>query len=76
MLGDRDVLGGYVKINVWNQIHFIARGNQLIHIVNGHVMAVFFDDDPTKFRKNGLIGLQIEGTGKVSFRNLWIKTAQ
>jgi len=23
--------------------------------------------------KTGLIGLQIEGTGKVSFRNLWIK---
>ena len=76
MLGDRDELGGYVKINDWNQIHIVARGNQFTHIVNGHVMAVFFDDDPTKFRKNGLIGLQIEGTGKVSFRNLWIKTAQ
>ena len=72
-LGDRDELGGYVKINDWNQIHIIARGNELIHIVNGHVMSVFLDDDPTKFRKNGLIAVQIEGTGKVSFRNLWIK---
>jgi len=73
MLGDRDELGGYVKINDWNQLHIIAHGNQLIHIINGHVMAVFIDDDPTKFRKSGLVGLQIEGTGKVSFRNLWIK---
>ena len=73
MLGDKDELGGYVKINDWNQLHIIAHGNQLIHIINGHVMAVFIDDDPTKFRKNGLVGLQIEGTGKVSFRNLWIK---
>jgi hypothetical protein len=72
-LGDRDELGGHVKVNDWNQIHIIARGNELIHIVNGHVMSVFLDDDPTKFRKNGLIGVQIEGTGKVSFRNLWIK---
>jgi len=75
-LGDRDELAGYVKINDWNQIHIIARGNELIHIMNGHVMSILIDDDPTKFRKNGLIGVQIEGTGKVNFRNLWIKTAQ
>jgi hypothetical protein len=75
-LGDRDELAGYVKINDWNQYHIIARGNEMIHIINGHVMSVFIDDDPTKFRKNGLIGIQIEGTGKVSFRNLWIKMSQ
>jgi len=73
MIGDRDELGGYVKINDWNQLHIIARGNQFIHIINGHVMSVFLDEDPTKFRKSGLVGLQIEGTGKVSFRNLWIR---
>jgi hypothetical protein len=73
-LGNRDELGGYVKINDWNQLHIIARGNEMIHILNGHVMAVFLDEDATKFRKNGYIGLQIEGTGKVSFRNIWIKT--
>ena len=72
-LGDRDALGGYVKINDWNQLHIIARGHQMIHIVNGHVMSVFIDQDSTKFRKSGLIGLQIEGIGKVSFRNIWIK---
>ncbi len=75
-LGDRDALAGYVKINDWNQIHIIARGNELIHILNGHVMSILIDDDPSKFRKNGLIGVQIEGTGKVNFRNLWIKMAQ
>jgi Domain of Unknown Function (DUF1080) len=75
-IGDRDELGGHVKINDWNQYHIIARGNEMIHIMNGHVMSVFIDDDPTKFRKNGLIGIQIEGTGKVSFRNLWIKMSQ
>src|SRR4029077_6193348 len=73
MLGDKDELSGYVKINDWNQLHIIARGNEMIHIINGHVMSVFIDDDPTKFRKNGLIRLEFEGTGKVSFRNLFIK---
>ncbi len=51
-------------------------GRKPIHILNGHVMSVFIDDDATKFHKNGLIGIQIEGTGKVSFRNLWIKMIQ
>jgi hypothetical protein len=73
LLGDRDELGGYVKIDGWNQLQIIARGNEMIHVMNGHVMSIMIDDDPTKFRKDGLIGLQIEGYGKVSFRNLWIK---
>jgi len=36
-------------------------------------MSVFIDDDPTMAVAQGVIGLQIEGTGKVSFRNLWLK---
>ncbi len=62
LVGDRDELSGYIKINDWNQVHIIARGNELMHIINGHVMSILIDDDPTKFRKNGLIGVQIEGT--------------
>ncbi len=72
-LGNPQELGGYVKIDDWNQLHLIARGTQMTHIVNGHVMAILIDDDPTKFRKSGLIGFEIEGAGKVSIRNIWIK---
>jgi hypothetical protein len=72
-LGDRDELGGYVKIGDWNQLHVIARGNQMTHIINGHVMSILIDDDATKFRKSGIIGVEIEGTGNISLRNIWIK---
>jgi hypothetical protein len=72
-LGDKDELGGYVKVDDWNQLHIIARGNTMTHIVNGHVMSVLIDDDPTKFRKDGLIGFEIEGTGKINIRNIWLK---
>jgi hypothetical protein len=72
-LGDRDALAGYVHVEDWNQLHLIARGNTMTHIVNGHVMAVLIDDDPAKFRKSGLIGVEIEGTGKISIRKIWIK---
>jgi hypothetical protein len=72
-LGDKDELAGYVHIEGWNQLHLIARGNTTTHIVNGHVMAILIDDDPTKFRKSGLIGFEIEGTGKIAIRNVWLK---
>ena len=72
-LGDRDELGGYVKIDNWNQLHLIARGNTMTHIVNGHVMSILIDDDPAMFKKSGLIGFEIEGTGKISIRNIWLK---
>ena len=47
-LGDRDELGGYVKVEGWNQLHLIARGHQMTHIINGHAMAMLVDDDATQ----------------------------
>jgi hypothetical protein len=72
-LGDREELAGYVHVEDWNQLHLIARGNTMTHIVNGHVMSILIDDDSAKFRKSGLIGFEIEGTGKISIRNIWLK---
>lgn len=72
-LGDKDELGGYVKVDDWNQLHIIARGTTMTHIINGHVMSILIDDDATKFRKSGLIGFEIEGTGKIFIRNIWLK---
>jgi len=63
-----------VKTGDWNEVHIIARGNTLTHIINGRTMSIFIDDDPTMAASQGIIALQIEGTGKVSFRNLWLKT--
>ena len=74
-LGDREALGGYVKVNDWNQYLIIARGGTFIHVINGHVMAVYVDDDPNSSNnKSGFIGIEIEGTpSKVSVRNVWLK---
>jgi hypothetical protein len=74
-LGDPDALKAYINVGDWNQIHVIARGNTMIHMLNGHVMAIFIDEDPTYATSEGVIALQIEGGGnvRVSFRNLWLK---
>ncbi|HXA66910.1 MAG TPA: DUF1080 domain-containing protein [Bryobacteraceae bacterium] len=76
LVGDSDALKAYIKVGDWNQMHVIARGNMMMHILNGHVMAVFLDDDPAMAASEGVIGLQIEGGGnvRVSCRNLWLKT--
>lgn len=75
-LGDPDLLMSYIKVGDWNQMHVIARGNTLIHMVNGHVTSIFIDDDPSMAVAQGVVGLQIEGSGnvRVSFRNLWLKS--
>lgn len=75
-LGDPDELKNFIRVGDWNQMHIIARGHEMIHILNGHVMAIFIDDDPTMSATQGIIGMEIEGGGnvKVSFRNLWLKT--
>jgi len=74
-LQDGDELKGYVKINGWNQFHVIARGNLLVHILNGHVTSVMIDDDTEKRTTEGLIGLQMHvgPPMKVEFKNIYLK---
>ena len=74
-IGDRTPLGGYVKVNDWNQYLIMARGGTFIHILNGQLMAVLVDDDPdSSNNKTGMIGIEIEGSpSKVLVRNIWIR---
>jgi hypothetical protein len=74
-IGDRTALGGYVKVNDWNQYEIIARGGVFLHVLNGQLMAVYIDDDPASSNnKSGKIGIELESTpAKVSVRNIWIK---
>lgn len=72
---DGDALKGYIRVNDWNQWQIIASGNTITQIINGHLMSVFINNDPTISQTKGLIGLEIEGPGvlKISHRNMWIK---
>lgn len=72
---DADALKGYIKVNDWNQWEFIAAGNTISQVMNGHLMSVFIDNDPIFSQAKGLIGLEIEGPGalKISHRNMWIR---
>lgn len=74
-LGNRDALGGFIKINDWNQYEIVARGPVCMHIINGHVMAIHVDDDPkSSDNQSGLIGFELESSPiKISMRNIYIR---
>ena len=74
-IADRSALGGYIRINDWNQYLIMARGGTFIHVINGQLMAVLVDDDPQSTNNlPGMIGIEIEGAPcKVSVRDLWLK---
>jgi hypothetical protein len=74
-LGNPDDLKAFIKPGEWNQVEIIADGHTLIHIVNGHVMAILVDNDPKYFQAKGLLAFEIEGGGnvKISHRNVWLK---
>lgn len=72
---DGEALRAIIRINDWNQFQVIARGNTLIHLLNGHVTAIFVDDDQANRSMKGLIGVQLHvgAPMKVEFRNIYLK---
>jgi hypothetical protein len=75
-LGDDAELKGLIKLGDWNELYIVARGNTLIQSINGRVMSQLVDDDPSKRRMDGLIGIQLHrttGPMKIESRNIRIK---
>jgi hypothetical protein len=76
-VGDSDQLKGFIKGDDWNDIEVIARGNTLVQLINGHVTSMMIDDDTSKRKLDGLIGIQLHVTTtgmKIETRNIRIKT--
>jgi hypothetical protein len=65
----------YYKKGEWNQAEIIARGNTLVHMLNGKVFCVVIDDDASRRALKGIISLQLEGPAdnEVWYRNVWLK---
>ena len=57
----------------WNQLEIIARGNALVHMINGKVISVSIDDNPDFRAFQGILSLQLEGNGQIWYRNVYVK---
>ncbi len=73
--GDIEQLAGFITRD-WNPVHIIARGNIVIHILNGHLMSQVIDDDPEGRMLEGEIGVQVHvgPPMKVEYRGFRLKT--
>lgn len=72
--GDSKELGGVI-VDGWNSIHIVARGNVLMHHMNGRLMSVVIDDDDRGRTPRGLLGVQVHvgPPMKVEYRNWRVK---
>src|SRR4030095_16900291 len=70
-----DELKGLIKLNDWNQLHIIARGNVLTHVMNGQLMAEAIEDRGAGGGRGGLLGfkMHVGPPMKVEYRNIWLK---
>ncbi|MFN7922334.1 MAG: DUF1080 domain-containing protein [Bryobacteraceae bacterium] len=66
---------GAIKINDWNTVHIIARGDVMIQILNGQLTSVTVDEDAKGRKMDGLLGFQMHvgPPMKVEFRNIYLK---
>lgn len=74
--GDNKELGEVIRAGDWNSVHLIARGNILMHQINGRLMTIVIDDDGTGRTSSGLLGVQVHvgPPMKVEYRNWRLKT--
>jgi hypothetical protein len=68
-------LQAFTRRDDWNELHIIARGNLLVHLLNGRVMCQVVDDDPEQRRMEGLLGVQVHvgPPMKIEYRSIRLK---
>ncbi|MGQ0634753.1 MAG: 3-keto-disaccharide hydrolase [Planctomycetaceae bacterium] len=74
-VGEKEALEMFLRKEDWNDCHIIARGNIMVHMVNGHVTSVVIDDDVKNRRMEGQLGVQVHvgPPMKIEYRNFRIK---
>jgi Domain of Unknown Function (DUF1080) len=74
-VGNSDSLKTHIKVDDWNEVHIIAKGNDMKHYVNGILMSETIDNDTVNRKADGIIGLQVHvlPSMKVEYRNIKYK---
>lgn len=76
-VADKDVLikQGYYKPKDWNEYIITARGNHIVHVLNGYQTVEVVDNDAKASTREGLLALQIHAGPPmvVEFRDIQIK---
>jgi hypothetical protein len=75
-LGEASVLRAAIKPpGKWNDYRIVAKGNRLQHFINGVLMSDITDNDVSRRKSEGLLGVQVHvgPPMEVAFRNFRLK---
>ncbi len=76
-LADAEDLATVYKPEQFNQFHIVAKGNTLLHFVNGRLLAGLIDENPSggAYATEGILALQMHmgPPMKIEARNIWYK---
>ncbi len=74
-IGTSAEIESVIKHDSWNEYIIIARGNQLIHIINGRVTMMLTDDQAEKRASSGILALQVHAGPPMTaqFKNIRLK---
>jgi hypothetical protein len=74
-LGTREALLKNIHYDDWNELHIVAKGNNLKHFINGALMCEVTDNDATNRKMSGLIGMQVHvgPPMKIEYKDIQLK---
>jgi hypothetical protein len=58
-VGKSDEIQAAIKSEDWNEYLVIARGNHLVHLINGRITSEVTDEEPGKRASSGILALQL-----------------
>ena len=75
-LGHTDSLKTKIHSEDWNELHIVAKGNHLLHYINGILMSDVTDLDQVNGKASGWLGMQVHvgPPMKVEYKNIRLKT--
>ncbi|MCB9766671.1 MAG: DUF1080 domain-containing protein [Candidatus Omnitrophica bacterium] len=68
--GDSAEIQSHIKKEDWNDYHIIAKGNHLIHMINGVKTSEVIDKGTEKSRRKGVLALQVHAGPPMQ---IWVK---
>ncbi|MVN22132.1 3-keto-disaccharide hydrolase [Mucilaginibacter arboris] len=74
-LGSKAQLLKSINYDGWNELHIVAKGNNLKHYINGTLMSEVTDNDTVNRKMKGLIGVQVHvgPPMKIEFKDFMLK---
>ena len=71
----QDAFDKLMKVDDWNEVAVVAKGNNVRHYLNGQLVLDFTDEDPKLARSEGVLALQLHAGAPmwVEFKNIRLK---